>query len=161
MTLVHMNMTSFGEHVQCTSKNGSTVSHGHQLSMMFQAYVTGILPHLPFLSFPEVLFTWGWNVLYLLIFIYKIPENARVPFLHAARRQSVHVRNGACMIGWVYLSCYPDALSGPKSALLGASRNKCNLRASGREMSNAEDRKPGGMHAYKSHFSLRQKLTMP
>lgn len=41
------------------------------LSKVFQAHVIGIfnLPHLPFLSFPEVLFTWWWNVLYLLIFI--------------------------------------------------------------------------------------------
>ena len=62
------------------------------------------------------------------------------------------------MIGGVYLCCYPNALSELQLALSEAPRNRCNLRAFDRRMSNAADRKPGGMHAYKSHLSLRQKL---
>ena len=76
-----------------------------------------------------------------------------------ARRQSVNGRNGACKIHWVYLCCCPGALSEPRPALLEALRNRCDLRASGR-MSDAANRKPGGMHAYKSHLCLRHSTAL-
>ena len=77
-----------------------------------------------------------------------------------AHRQLVHGRNGACIIYGVYLCCCPGALSEPRPAVLEALRNRCGLRASGRSMGDAANRKPGGMHAYKSHLCLRRSTAL-